>query len=408
MTERFPGMISRTSLIRATAVLACVLAVGGCQTTKNLFKGKGGDKDPKPAKLVEFAPSATVSKLWSINVGKGEKSIGTRQHPAIADGHVYAAAGLGGVDAIDLQTGKVQWTYRPKERKDKKTTSFSGGPGVGSGLVVVGTLEGDVIALDQATGTEKWSGKLLNEILAAPAIGNGVVVVHSNDGKVTAFDAATGEKRWTWSSEPVPLSVRGNSTPVIGPGYVFVGTDGGKLVALSLTDGGLLWETTVADADGRSDIARMNDSDGAPVMEGNVLYASSYKPRTIAVDAPSGQLMWVQEHGGVGGIGISSDRVVVSDSKDIVWGMDRISGAPMWQQNGFTLRNISAPVVQGGYAVVGDYQGYLHWLKLADGQLAARTRMTSKAIAAQPVVSEDGVLVAQDIDGNIAAFRVSP
>ncbi len=405
-------MISRTSLIRATAVLACVFAcltvVSGCQTAKNMFKGKASDKDPKPAKLVEFAPSATVSKLWSLNLGKGEKTIGARQHPAIADGHVYAAAGIGGVSAIDLQTGKILWTYRPQDRKDKKTTSFSGGPGVGSGLVVVGTLEGDVIALDQATGAEKWSSKLLNEIITAPAIGNGLVIVHSNDGKVTAFDAASGEKRWTWSSEPVPLSVRGNSTPVIGPGYVFVGTDGGKLVALSLSDGGLLWEATVADADGRSDIARMNDSDGTPVMVGNVLYASSYKPRTIAVDAPSGQLMWVQEHGGVGGVGIGGDRAVVSDSKDIVWGMDSTSGAPMWQQNAFTLRNISAPAVQGGYAVVGDYQGYLHWLKLADGQLAARTRMTSKGITAQPVVSEDGVLVAQDINGDVAAFRVTP
>ena len=62
-------------------------------------------------------------------------------------------------------------------------------------------------------------------------------------------------------------------------------------------------------------------------------------------------------------------------------------------------------MVQGDYAVVGDYQGYLHWMKLENGELAARARVSGDALRASPVVA-DGILVAQDSDGELAAFRL--
>ena len=395
MTPRFAA--------RLALVIACSAALAGCGTAKNLFRGKGA-KEAAPAALIQFAPAVTVTQLWSANVGKGETRIGAHQHPVVVDGKVYAAAVDGGVHALDLQTGRALWTYTGKDKKH--AVRFSGGPGVGEGLVVAGGLDGEVVALDQATGAERWSGKVNNEVISAPAIGNGLVVVHSNDGKVTAFDVATGEKRWSWSDAPMALTVRGSSAPVMGPGYVFIGTDSGKLVALSAADGNQAWEATVADPDGRNELERMSDVDGTPVLDGTTLYASSYKGHTIAVDAPSGQTQWMQEHGGVGGTGVGASSVVITDSKDAVWSLDRASGAPMWQQDGFARRNMSAPAVQGNYAVVGDYQGYLQWLQLQDGKLVARMRMGSTPIVSQPVVS-DGVLVAQDASGRVAAFRLA-
>ena len=64
-------------------------------------------------------------------------------------------------------------------------------------------------------------------------------------------------------------------------------------------------------------------------------------------------------------------------------------------------------MVQGDYAVVGDFDGYLHWLKLDTGELAARARVGGDALRGSPVVA-DGILVAQDIDGELAAFRLAP
>ncbi|MBO7942470.1 PQQ-binding-like beta-propeller repeat protein, partial [Streptomyces sp. S9] len=147
----------------------------------------------------------------------------------------------------------------------------SGGPGAGDGLVVIGGLEGEVIALDAATGEQKWTAKVPNEVIAAPSIGLGMVFVRSNDGRVTAFDATSGERRWFWTRDVPILTVRGNSSPTLGPGYVFVGNDDGTVQALAAGDGRPTWDLPVAQPEGRSELDRMADIDGAPVLEGSVL-----------------------------------------------------------------------------------------------------------------------------------------
>jgi len=387
-----------TNALRIGVVLAAMsIGLAGCGSIKNLFTSKK-DEALKPAALKEFTPSATVVRLWSASAGKGEGHIGARQGPVIADGRVYAAAVHGGVRAFDLKSGAAIWHFDSK-------LPLSGGPGVGDGLVVAGTLEGDVVALDAATGAQKWTAKVGNEIIAAPAIGEGMVFVHSNDGRVTAFDEATGQRRWFWDHEMPPLTVRGNDAPVLGPGYVFVGNDDGTMTALATADGHQVWEQTVAEAEGRTELERMSDVDGSPVLEGSTLYATSYKKQTVALDAPSGRPMWTHDSGGPGKAGVSSDRVVVSGASGTVWGLDKSTGSGLWEQNGLARRNVSGAAIQGDYAVVGDFDGYLHWLKLSDGAFAARMRMGKGPLLSAPVVS-DGILVAQDVDGRLTAYQL--
>lgn len=393
-TSARSGRIARASLL-----VAAVFAVAGCSTVRGWFSGDDDDAKPtEPAKLTEFAQTATVQRLWSAKAGKGEGRIGARQHPTIADGRVYAAAVEGGVRAFDLQSGATLWHYA-------SDLPLSGGPGAGDGVVAVGSLEGDVIALDAATGAQRWSAKIKNEVIAAPAVGQGMVVVHGNDGSVTAFDIASGDQRWNWNIEQPSLSVRGSSGITLGPGLAFVGNDNGTIAALSLSDGRVLWQQQVSSADGRSELDRMADVDGAPVLDGAVLFATSYKGETVAIEGPSGRVMWAADQGGSGVAGVASNLVVVSDQAGQVHGLDKASGGGMWQQNALLRRNLSAAAVQGNYAVVGDYDGYLHWLNLSDGALAARTRSGGEAIKGAPQVA-DGVLVVQNINGELSAYTV--
>ncbi len=387
--------------IQRFAILAlCVFALAGCTTVKGWFSGK--DKDNKkanePAALVDFTPSATVSKLWTARAGKGEDRLGARQGPVVEDGRVYAAAVKGGVHAFDLQSGAQVWKY-------DSDLALSGGPGAGDGLVVVGSLKGDVVALDAATGAEKWKAKVTNEVIAAPTIGQGMVFVRSNDGRITAFDAGTGERRWFWNHELPALTVRGNDAPTLGPGYVFIGNDDGTVTALAMTDGREVWSQVVAQPDGRSELDRMADIDGSPVLDGTILYATSFKKQTMAIDGPSGRPIWARDNGGPGRIGMASDRVVVADNAGTVWALDKNSGGALWSQPALARRNLTSVAVQGDYAVVGDLDGYLHWLKLDNGEFAARVRTGRDALRAAPVVA-DGILIAQDVDGGLTAYRI--
>ena len=387
----------RTSLrLIATATLALAV-LSGCSSVKNLFGGRGKDHSTEPTPLVAITQSANVSQLWSASIGKGEEKLGIGQRPAIANGRVYAAAVEGGVSAFDLHTGQSLWRYASE-------LSLSGGPGAGDGLVVVGGLEGDVIALDAGTGEERWKVKVSNEVLVAPAIGGGMVFVHSNDGRLTALDAGTGERRWFYSPDVPALTVRGSGAITLGPGLLFVGNDNGTLVALSMSDGNVIWTTPVAEPDGRSELERMADVDGPAVLDNATLYATSYKNHTVAIDGPSGRLMWDRENGGPRGLGLSNSSVVVTDPTGKVWGLDRNTGGSLWQQNGLAYRKATAPAVQGDYAVVGDFEGALHWLRLSDGAFAARMTLGG-AISGQPAV-EDGVLVVQTVKGQLAAFAL--
>lgn len=391
----------------ATLVLMGV-ALSGCSTVKGWFAGKDAEakKAQEPAELVKFEPTLKVDKIWSTGVGKGEKRIGVRQGPVVADGRVYAAAIYGGVKALDLQTGKTVWTYEPAKVKKQPKLRLSGGPGVGDGLVVIGTLDGQVIALDANDGTEKWRAKVPGEVISAPAIAQGIVFVRSNDGRVTGFDASNGTQKWFNPRELPALTVRGNAPVVAGPGVLFIGNDDGSVAALAMQDGRTVWDQMVANGEGRTELERMSDVDGAPVLEGNTLYVSSFKNQTMAIEGPTGRPLWARDHGGAGGVALTSGNVFVTDSKGGVFSLDKTSGSAMWSQTGLARRTLTGPVIQGDYVVVGDYKGYVHWLRTEDGQMAARAKTGGDALRGALVVA-DGILLVQNVDGKLTAFRLA-
>jgi len=372
--------------------LACTVLIGGCGRKSTV-------KPNEPAKLLKITPSITVSRVWSANIGKGEGRLGIRQTPAVADGRVYAAAVSGGVHALELATGNKAWHYRSK-------LQLTGGPGAGDGLVVVGGLGGEVIALDATTGTQRWQTTVSSAVLAPPVIGQGFVLVSSDDGRVTALDADSGERRWFWNKELPALSVRGGDAPALGAGYAFIGNADGSVTALSLADGRMVWEQAVADPDGRSELERMADVDGQPLLDGSVLYASSYKQRTVAIDAGSGRTIWSADHGGSNRVGISIDKVIVADPAGTVWALDRSGGSALWQQDALARRGIGSAAVQGNYAVVADMDGYLHWLNLSTGEFVARARAGRDAVKGALVVV-DGLLVVQNVEGKISVWRIN-
>ncbi|UHQ18922.1 outer membrane protein assembly factor BamB [Lysobacter sp. KIS68-7] len=395
----------QTTLKRTAIVFACVVALAGCKTVGGWFGADPAKHAQDPAELTDITPTVKVQKMWSVGVGKGEDKIGVRQGPVVADGHVYAAAIRGGVHAFDLQTGAKVWTWEPEKVKHKDPIRLSGGPGAGGGLVVIGGLDGEVIALDAANGTLKWQAKVGSEVIAAPVVGDGLVLVHSIDGRITAFGVEDGKRRWFYQRDLPPLTVRGNDSVLLGPGFVFVGNDDGSVVALAEQDGRLLWEQAVAQPEGRSELDRMADVDGTPVLDGTTVYATSFKRQTMAIDGPTGRPLWQKDNGGAGRVGNASDRIVVSDPAGTVWAIDKSSGGALWSQPALARRSLTGVAVQGDYAVVGDYDGYVHWLRLDTGAIAARARVGGDAVKAAPVVA-DGVLLVQNIDGKVTAFRL--
>jgi outer membrane protein assembly factor BamB len=157
---------------------------------------------------------------------------------------------------------------------------------------------------------------------------------------------------------------------------------------------------------GRTDIQKLNDADDTLQLDGSTLYATAYHGELVAVDAAQGQLLWNRPFSSYVGVGVSDDALVGVDDDSLVWAFSKNSGGDLWKQDALQYHWLTAPAIQGQYAVVGGVEGYVHWLDLSDGKLAARVRMSKDAIRARPVVNGDMVYV-EDVEGRITAYRIS-
>jgi outer membrane protein assembly factor BamB len=407
----------RSTLLRALLLSGLVAFAPGCSTVKGWLGGAHKSKLNEPVELTKLAAPIGVKHLWSTGVGDGEGRRWLRLHPTIDGDRVYAVNDRGELLALDARTGKAAWvangvsvpTTASKFKFWKRETieaGLSSSPGVGNGMVVVGGRNGEVIAFDAATGAKRWSVRVTSEVLSAPFVGSSRVVVRSNDGRVFGLDPADGARKWVFDRGLPTLSVRGNAAPVGSGGGVFIGYDDGSVVALREADGQRIWEQAIAEPEGRSELDRMADVDGEIVVDGDQLYVVSYHDKLMALNLSNGQPLWTHDVGSYGGVALASDRVLLSDKFGDVWAIDRSSGTSLWKQDKLHFRQLTTPVIQGDYAVVGDLEGYLHWIKLDTGDIVGRQRIEKAALRGTPQVSPGGVLYAVSNEGELAAFQL--
>lgn len=381
-------------MTRFGAVLLAAAVLTGCGVSK-LWRGEDNTQPPTP--LVEFEPRVQITTLWKRDVGAGAEARYLKLTPAVAGERVFAAGHEGRVRAYDAESGETLW-------ETDLDLPLSGGPGVGEGLVLVGTSEGQVAALEADSGERRWQAQVSSEVLAAPQAAEGVVVVRTVDGKLTGLAAEDGAQLWVHDRNVPTLTLRGTAPPVLRQGMVLTGFDDGTLVALALEDAQLLWESQVAMPSGRSDLERMVDIDAAPVITGNTVYAATYQGSVAGLDLDSGNILWRREISSHAGVAGDVANLYVTDERNHVWALDRFTAASVWRQDQLEAREVTAPAVLGEHVVVGDLEGYVHWLRRDDGAFAARVRVDGSPIRAAPIAAGETLYVYSH-GGNLAALR---
>jgi outer membrane protein assembly factor BamB len=326
---------------------------------------------------------------------------------------LYAASTDGKISAFEANSGKKLWSKSTRQHgwfgwgdSKREDARFSGGPGAAGDLVAIGTLDGHLYGINAKDGERRWAAEVSSEVITAPVIVGDLVVVRCNDGRVYGIDAKSGERRWVYDQSQVPLlSLRGNGRLLVANGVVFMGSDAGKLVAVRLDNGEKLWEQTLASGEGRTEIDRLADADGALVLDGTTLYGAAYHGQLTGIDGPSGRPLWNHAFSTFTSLDVHGDAIYGVDDQSQVFAFDKSAGASIWKQDGLKYRWLTGPAAQGNYVVVGDLDGHIHWLNGSDGKIAARERLSKKAIRAQPVVVGDTVYV-EDVEGHIGAYRI--
>ncbi|MRH77515.1 outer membrane protein assembly factor BamB [Spiribacter sp. C176] len=338
-----------------------------------------------------------VSSLWRTRIG-GVDQANDRLELATDGSRIFAASASGEIAALNLETGRNEWTFTVDG-------VISGAVGVGEGLVVVGTRDGRLIAVSAQTGDLQWDAVVGSEILAPPQIEQGAVATRTGDGAVFVLDAQSGERQWLYRRSVPALSVRGHSAPVFVRNGVVAGFENGRISALDLTEGSPAWEATVSAPEGRTDLDRMVDIDADPVVSGSALYAGSYQGRLVGMRLSNGEIVWARPISVLGGISVDQDKVYVTDDEGQLWGLDRSNGATVWRLDALAGLELSAPVRHGEFLLFGGSDGNVYWVDTDSGRILARRSIGSARITARPVVNNN-IAYVLDLDGRLQALEI--
>ncbi len=382
---------------RLLVSLVALGSLSGCGSWLSPYLD-GKDNRPAPNPLTPLVDERPTAVLWSLETGSGRGRMAVNLRPAFDDGLLVAVGHRGEVVAAAADSGNVIW---------RADTGFglSAGAGIGGLTVVVAGNRGEVLALDRDNGSERWRGQVSSEVLAAPQLSGGFVVVRSADGRFTAFDELTGQQRWIYSQTVPPLSLRGYGSPLLAADFVFAGLDNGKLIGLGLADGIVRFERPLAIGSGRTEVDRLNDLDGDLQLTERFLYAAAYQGDLVAFEVGTGQLAWRQAANSNTGVAANERLVVTTDMTDQVRAFDATTGAVLWTQSALQWRRLTAPVLTRNGVVVGDAEGYLHWLRLEDGAVIARAPVDTAGFAGQ-LTAVGRFVVALGRNGRLAVLGV--
>jgi outer membrane protein assembly factor BamB len=368
--------------------------MAGCSTLNSINPFASKPKGNQPAPLSELKGSMAVRTAWKLDIGKAQDFVFS---PALAGTSVVVAGGDGSIARVDAASGKPIWRI-------KASAPLSAGVGTDGTMLAVGAVKGMVMTFDM-DGKPMWTAQVSSEVLSSPVVGQGFVVVRSVDNRIVGFDAKTGEKKWTVQRPSPPLTLRNAPGMVIAGKDVIVAQPGGKLLSLILANGAPRWEIAVGESRGATELERVTDVGGTPVVIENDVCAVSYQGRVGCFDLLTGTARWTKDVSSDVGVAADQRFVFAADEKGAVMAFNREGGVSAWKNDKLGYRRLSTPVSYGRAVAVGDYQGFIHFLSREDGVFLARAATDGSAVMATPLVAGSN-LIFQTQSGTVTAIAV--
>jgi PQQ-dependent dehydrogenase (methanol/ethanol family) len=236
---------------------------------------------------------AQLKPQWRTHLnGSGTESKYSGQaQPLVYDGVIYVPTGANDVFALDVDSGKILWTYQA--HLDAGITVvccgwMSRGVALGDGKVYAGQLDGKLVALDQRTGAVVWSVQAETNadgfsITTAPLYYDGLVITgfaggdRGSRGRVKAFDARTGKLAWTFYTIPGPGELGHDTWPADNDTWEY--------------GGAAVWQTPAVDPS--LGLVYFSTGNPGPDLNGSVRRGDNlFSVSMIAIDAKTGKYRW--------------------------------------------------------------------------------------------------------------------
>lgn len=347
-----------------------ILLLTGCTT----ISGIGEDNTPASSTLTAYQPQFSPQQVWSRKTDPSKT-----------------------VSLFELSHGHIFWQSPIKQK-------LVAGPAIGNNVVIVGDDNGAVWAFALDSGKILWHVTLSDPIVSPPIISNQSVFVRTLDGSVWALNSLNGNVLWQSPHSVRTMVLSGGSKPILVGDTVVVGSSNGTLTAYVGKTGAVKWQSTIARPQGSAEVEKMVDIVAEPKFSGHVIYVVTYQGNLAAVNAQTGQTLWQTPLSSYTGLAISPGAVFVTDVQGIVWAFDRKTGKQLWKQNYLQFRRITAPAIMGSTIVMGDGEGYVHWLNQSNGNTVARVKVSNASIVSPPVVQNNREIYILSRNGLVSAY----
>lgn len=383
----------------ALALPVALLTLVGCSSSNTRYQ---------PVEAPEIENSLELTEYWNASTG-GVGDYYSELTPAFDSSHIYVAGRDGEVSSLTKTEGDRVWRVDladEPENEDKDSARLSGGVALHGSMLVLGSENGYVYALNSGDGSLLWKYYLGAEVVAKPAFsasGNKIFVLDSQ-GNFTCLDAFAGDKIWVTGDATLPLRLRAQANPLtIGDEYVLVGTSTGKVNVLLQATGATVNQINVGDAIGANALERIADVSASPLVLGNVLYAAAFSGGLVQYDFGTFSYLAKLGYQTSRDLGFDQDSIVLTADDGSVTCINRADNSQRWVNTQLSYRNVTGPVVFGNYAAVGDFEGYLYLMDMSDGSIDYMIEADSSGIYHQAQV-EDGKLYVTARDGTLMCF----
>jgi outer membrane protein assembly factor BamB len=212
---------------------------------------------------------------------------------------------------------------------------------------------------------------LSSEAVSPASTDDARVFVQTVDGRTSAFERADGKQAWSYQTAAPVLTVRGTGAPLVLEQLVVTGFATGKVVALDKALGIPRWNVRLASPDGRSELERLVDVDGAPIWDNGILYAAAYHGKIAAI-SQMGDTIWEEDGSSYTSPELALGSLYLTLEDDSIQSYDMMNGAKSWKQAGLSGRELGQVTAIGTQLAVADTEGYVHTMSQVDGHMTGR------------------------------------
>ena len=355
----------------------------------------GNDFVNEPSLLSDLKKNLDLEVVWQDNIGEHD---GKSLNIFYSENFLYAATSDGTIKKLDSKSGDQIWQ---KDLEVNLTAGIAGSDeklyfASSDGFLWCMDLKGDLI----------WKTLLAAEINSLPIIYDSKVVVKLNNYKIVQLNAIDGSVNWKYQAAIPPLTFWSAGKLVQSNKVIYLGLPGGKMIAIDSPTGGLVWESSISRAKGATDIERANDITSQPIIDGSLIYGITTNGDISALNRRNGKTIWTQPISSFYGMVFDGFNLFITHDTGSIYSVNKDDGEIKWRQSALKYRKAQRGAIINDYIVFGDYEGFVHFLSIDDGTIVGRVKVGDFPILNNIIKTDDSKLTLMTGDGEIVSLKV--